>query len=112
MPRVNNAGAAADGGVRLAAEPLARRLTFAHGLDKDADGHELDGTEFQRTSVHETSQQSISMSTKSSVQQKYKSDRRQWPARALSILLCVIVASLIAFFFSFVYLILKGKELL
>lgn len=111
MPRVDNAGAA-DGGIRLAAEPLARRLAFAHGLDMDANSRELDGTDFQKASVHETSQQGISMSKKSSVQQKYKSDRRQWPARVLSILLCVIVASMIALFFSFVYLILKGKELL
>lgn len=108
MPQVDNAGAA-DGGVRLAAEPLARRLTFSHGLDKDANTGELDGTDFQRASVHETSQQGISVSTQ---QQKYKSDRRQWPARALSIILCIMVASMIALFFSFVYLVLKGKDVL
>lgn len=106
MPQVDNAGAA-DGGVRLAAEPLARRLTFAHGLDKDANTGELDGTDFQRATVHETSQQGISVSTK---QQKYKSDRRQWPARALSIILCIMVASMIALFFSFVYLVLKDLK--
>ncbi|XP_076152948.1 ADP-ribosylation factor-like protein 6-interacting protein 6 [Alosa pseudoharengus] len=106
MPRVDNAGAP-DGGARLATEPLARRLMFAYGLDKDVSSHELDRTDFKRASLHETSQQGMSMSIKSSPQQKYKSDRKQWPARILSILLCVIVVSVIALFFAFIYVILK-----
>ncbi|XP_031438494.1 ADP-ribosylation factor-like protein 6-interacting protein 6 isoform X2 [Clupea harengus] len=106
MPRVDN-DAAADS-VRLTTEHLARRLIFAQGLNKDASRQELDGTDFQRASLHETtSQQSISMSTKSPLQQTYWSDSKKWSARILSILLCVIVASVIALFFACIYLVLK-----
>ncbi|KAL2102787.1 hypothetical protein ACEWY4_001955 [Coilia grayii] len=105
MPRVDNA--TTTDGVRLTTEPLARRLTFTQGLVKDSNRHEVDGTNFQTASVHETSHQGTSMSTKSSVHQKCWSDRQQWTARILSTLLCVIVASVIALFFAFVYIILK-----
>ncbi|XP_063074026.1 ADP-ribosylation factor-like protein 6-interacting protein 6 [Engraulis encrasicolus] len=106
MPRVDNA--ATTDGVRLATEPLARRLTFTQESPKDSgiELREVDGTNFQTASFHETSHQGVPINTKPGGQQNQCCEQH-WTARILAILLCVIVASAIALVFAFVYIILK-----
>lgn len=105
MPRVDNC--AATDSARLISEPLASRLTFEQGFEQDVNKHEFGGKDFQTASLLEVSQQTTSMSAKSSALPTCWSERKQFSTRILSILLCVIVASVIALVFAFLYLILK-----